>query len=121
MEYAILSACSTPDILTPDDSSSTATTDLSMDSSDFEETSKKLMSQSQKSPRELKLDGSPVLLEKSDLKSAPLYLFHDGSGLCDMYSQMEGTGRDTYGFSPPGFFQTENQSSTLIEMAALYS
>ncbi len=123
LENAILSACSTPTTQTPDDTSSTAITDLSMDISDFEKTSKTLIGQSRKSPgaQELKLDGSPVLLQKGNLTSASLYLFHDGSGLCSMYSQMHDLGRDLHGFSNPGFFEADNQPSTLIEMAAGYA
>lgn len=123
LENAILSACSTPTTQTPDDTSSTAATDLSVDISDFKKTSKKLIGQSRKSPgaQELKLDGSPVLLQKGNSTSASLYLFHDGSGLCSMYSHMHDIGRDMHGFSNPGFFEADNQPSTLIEMAAGYA
>ena len=102
LEDAILSACSTPTNQTPD-SSSTAITGSSMDISDFEITSKKLTGQSQKSPgsQELKMDGSRVLLQKGSSTRASLYLFHDGSGLCSMYSQMHDIGRDMHGFSKP--------------------
>ena len=125
LENAILSACSacsTPATQSLDETSSSAT-DLSMDVSEFEETSKKLIDQSRKSPRvqEPKLDGSPMSLEKGDPTRAPLYLFHDGSGLCSMYSQMHEIGHDTHGFSNPGFFEADNQPSTLIEMAAGYA
>lgn len=123
LENAILSACSTPTTQTPDETSSTATTDLSMDTSEFEETSKKLIDQSQKSPRvqEPKLDDSLISIEKGDPARTPLYLFHDGSGLCSMYSQMHEIGHDTHAFSNPGFSEAENQPSTLIEMAAGYA
>ena len=122
LENAILSACSTRTTQTSDDTSSTATTDLSMDNSDFEKTSKKLLDQSRKSPgaQELKSDGSPVILQKGNSASASLYLFHDCSVLCSMYSQMHDIGRDMYGFSNPSFFEADNQPSTLIEMATGY-
>ena len=122
-ENAILSACSTPTTQTPDDTSSSVTTDLSMDINESDKMSKKLMGQSRKSPgaQELRLYGSPVSLERGDSTVASLYLFHDGSGLCSMYSQMHDIGRDTHAFSNPGFFEADSQPSTLIEMAAGYA
>ena len=115
LENAILSACSTPTTLTPDDASSSETTDSSTDISSTD--------QSLNGPgaQALKMDGSPVSLQKGDSKSAPLYLFHDGSGLCSMYSQMHDMGRDTHGFSNPGFFEADNQPSSLVRMAARYA
>lgn len=124
LENAILSACTTPDTLTPDDTSSTATTDTtSTDISDFEKTPEKSTDQSSKVPeaQELKKNGTPVSLQKGDSTSAPLYLFHDGSGLCNMYSQMHNIGRNTHGFSNPGFFEADEQPSSLVRMAARYA
>lgn len=123
LENAILSACSTPTTQTPDDTSSTATTDTSTDISAIEETSKKLVDQSPKGSGapQSKMDGSPVSLQQGDSTSASLYLFHDGSGLCNMYSQMHDIGRHTHGFSNPGFFKADDQPSSLVDMAARYA
>lgn len=115
LENAILSACSTPTTLTPDDASSTGMTDSSTDLSS--------MDQSMEGPgaQALKMNGSPVSLQKGDSTSAPLYLFHDGSGLCNMYSQMHDMGRDTQGFSSLDFFEADDQPSSLVRMAARYA
>lgn len=123
LESAIQSACSTPPSQTPDDTSSTATTDTSSDISGLGKTEKELRGQSPKGPgaQELKMDGSPVSLEEGDSTSASLYLFHDGSGLCKMYSEMHDIGRDTHGFSNPGFFEADDQPSSLLHMAARYA
>ena len=63
----------------------------------------------------------PVVLQNQDSNITPLCLFHDGSGLCNMYSHLENMGRKTYGFFHPGFFDVRNQASTLVQMAAHYA
>lgn len=115
LENAILSACSTPTTLTPDDASSSEAADSFTEISSIDSSLKGPGAQA------LKMDGSPVPLQKGNSKSAPLYLFHDGSGLCNMYSQMHDMGRDTHGFSNPGFFEADNQPSSLVRMAARYA
>lgn len=38
-----------------------------------------------------------------------------------MYSEMHDIGRDTHGFSNPGFFEADDQHSNLVLMAARYA
>ena len=66
------------------------------------------------------MDCSPVPLQKGDSTSAPLYLIHDGSGICYMYSKLHDIGRDMFGFSNPGLVEVDQQPSTLTQMAARY-
>lgn len=123
LEDAILFACSTPTTQTPDGTSSTASADTSTDIGGFETMSKKPMDQSPKGPgaQVLKADDSPVSLQKGNSTSASLYLFHDGSGLGNMYSHLHDLGRDTHAFSNPGFFEADDQPSSLVHMAARYA
>lgn len=53
--------------------------------------------------------------------SSSLYMFHDGSGLCGMYSRLSSMDRDVYGIfslDPPPFANAGRQ--TLEELAATY-
>ena len=68
------------------------------------------------------MDCSPIPLRTGGSTSAAsLYLVHDGSGLCYMFSQLHDLGRDLYGFSNPGLFDADDQPSSLIQMAARYA
>jgi len=62
-----------------------------------------------------------VLLSKGKSKSTSLYLFHDGSGISNLYSQVKDPAYDLYGFNNPGFFDANDQPSTLVEMATTYA
>ena len=65
---------------------------------------------------------SPMVLHtKGRSETASLYLFHDGSGMSNMYSQVKDPMCDLYGFNNPGFFDNQNQPSTLVEMAKNYA
>lgn len=69
----------------------------------------------------LNKESLPVVLRKCELESMPLYLFHDGSGLCNIYSHLHDLGRNMYGFFNPGFIDERDQALTLVEMAARYA
>ncbi|KAL8823528.1 MAG: hypothetical protein Q9191_005774 [Dirinaria sp. TL-2023a] len=62
-----------------------------------------------------------LLLAKGKSETASLYLFHDGSGMSNMYSQVEDPACDLYGFNNPGFFDSQDQPSTLVDMAKNYA
>lgn len=69
------------------------------------------------------MDTSPSCLQKSDQNSklqAPLYLFHDGSGLCKVYARLGDLGRDVYGVPSIDFSQVDESIITLEELASRY-
>lgn len=49
-----------------------------------------------------------------------LYLFHDGSGLCNQYSRLLGLDRDVYGVSSIDFSAIDESITTLEELASRY-
>jgi len=51
----------------------------------------------------------------------PLYLFHDGSGFCNMYSRLDSMDRNLHGFSNPSAFTDRPAPDTLVQMAADYA
>ncbi|GME55931.1 hypothetical protein GTA08_BOTSDO13036 [Neofusicoccum parvum] len=71
----------------------------------------------------LGMDTFPMHLQKSPntgKKSAPLYMFHDGSGLCNVYSRLGELGRDIYGIFSLDFSQIDRSITTLEELASHY-
>ncbi|CAP61360.1 uncharacterized protein PODANS_4_40 [Podospora anserina S mat+] len=59
--------------------------------------------------------------QQSDSPKAPLYLFHDGSGLSSMYRHLDNLNRNIYGiYSIDGSHPAEKQAKTIQELAALY-
>lgn len=69
------------------------------------------------------MDTLPVALQKSgnpNEKRAPLYLFHDGSGLCNVYSRLGKLDRDVYGVFSIDFSSVDSSISTLEELASRY-
>ena len=69
----------------------------------------------------LEKESPMVLLMKGKSDKTSLYLFHDGSGRSNMYSQIKSPASDLYGFNNPGFFDSQAQPSTLAEMAKNYA
>lgn len=70
--------------------------------------------------RTLSMESLPVTLQSCKASKMALYLFHDGSGLCNMYSRLHDLGRNVYGFFNPHFFNANDGAKTLVEMAAHY-
>lgn len=69
------------------------------------------------------MDTFPMPLQKVDSstkKRAPLYLFHDGSGLCNVYSRLGDLGRDVYGIFSLDFSQIDRKLTTMEELASQY-
>lgn len=50
----------------------------------------------------------------------PLYLFHDGSGLCNQYSRLFGLDQDVYGVSSIDFSAIDESIISLVELASRY-
>lgn len=69
----------------------------------------------------LERESPMTLLMKGKSKSASLYLFHDGSGISNMYAQIKEPACDLYGFNSPGFWEEKKQPSSLVEMARTYA
>lgn len=69
----------------------------------------------------LKLKHQPMQLQHSSSKKAPLFLFHDGSGLSNVYGKIGNLDRDVFAFSNPEFFQPELAPKTLGALAARYA
>jgi iterative type I PKS product template protein len=63
----------------------------------------------------------PAALQSSNAGNPPLFLIHDGSGLCNKYSSILDLQRDVYGFFNPRFFSGEEWSGGLTEMANHYA
>ncbi|KAI5814556.1 beta-ketoacyl synthase [Pyronema omphalodes] len=63
----------------------------------------------------------PAVLQSSKTSNPPLFLMHDGSGLCNKYSGILDLQRDVYGFFNPRFFSGEEWSGGLTEMAIHYA
>lgn len=68
----------------------------------------------------LLMTSNPVSLHTRAGTSAPLFLIHDGSGLCTHYQRLTSCERSTWAFYNPRFFDTEQWASGLPEMAAAY-
>lgn len=62
-----------------------------------------------------------ALLTKGKSNRSSIYLFHDGSGISNMYSQVKKPTFDLYGFTNPGFFDANQQPLSLVEMARTYA
>ncbi len=133
LEDAILSKHGTPKSLSKTGSTHTIESNTSMDLHPEENTNKDAnytMDQGSKhlgartlaqTKKLLNCEDLPVVLQNKDLESTALCLFHDGSGLCNMYSHLEDVDRKTYGFFHPGFFDTQDQAPNLVKMAASYA
>ena len=64
---------------------------------------------------------SPIqTVAKGTSKSSRLYLFHDGSGISNMYSKLEISCCETYSFNNPGYFDKASQPLSLAAMAKGY-
>lgn len=133
LEDAILSKHGTPKTPSNSGSSHTIESNMSIDLHPEENTNKdanytidqgskhlgaRALAQTKKL---LNCEDLPVVLQNKDLEATALCLFHDGSGLCNMYSHLEEVGRKTYGFFHPGFFDTQDQAPSLVKMAAYYA
>ena len=69
----------------------------------------------------LKLDIQPFQLQSGRSENAPLYLFHDGSGLCNVYRKIGNLDRDVFAFSNPHFFHPEMAPKTLEALASRFA
>lgn len=70
--------------------------------------------------RLLRLDNQPIQLQSSYSERAPLFLFHDGSGLCSVYYQIGNLDREVFGFSNPDFFNADRAPKKLQDMASRF-
>ncbi|EOD44424.1 putative polyketide synthase protein [Neofusicoccum parvum UCRNP2] len=71
----------------------------------------------------LGMDTFPMHLQRSPntgKKGAPLYMFHDGSGLCNVYSRLGELGRDIYGIFSLDFSHIDRSITTLEDLASHY-
>lgn len=69
----------------------------------------------------LQMTSNPVALHaRAGSDAAPLFLIHDGSGLCTHYMRLAPCGRSTWGIYNPRFFTTQQWAGGLCEMAASY-
>lgn len=68
----------------------------------------------------LRLDITPLPLQRSDSQTLPLFLVHDGSGLINYYRGISPLGRNVWGFNNPKFITSEPWAS-VIEMASVYA
>ena len=64
---------------------------------------------------------NPIALHISASNATPLCLFHDGSGLVQMYAKLQGFDRSTYGFFDPHFLDSAPPFSSLVQMATQYA
>jgi len=58
-----------------------------------------------------------ALIQRGPDKAAPLYLIHDGSGVCSMYSAISSLGRTIFGIS----CDPDNKPRSVSDMAAAYA
>ena len=63
----------------------------------------------------------PLRLQTSESPNNPLFLIHDGSGLCDVYRRLQDLDRNVFGFYNPSFFNCESSPKNLVEMASSYA
>ncbi|KAI9672396.1 MAG: Type I Iterative PKS [Caeruleum heppii] len=63
----------------------------------------------------------PLSLQQSTSRATPLYLVHDGSGLCNMYSRLHSLNRAVHGFFNPGLLEAREAAPTLVDMATRYA
>lgn len=69
----------------------------------------------------LQMTSNPVALHtRAGSDAAPLFLIHDGSGLCTHYMRLAPCGRSAWGIYNPRFFTTQQWAGGLCEMAASY-
>ncbi|EKG13226.1 Beta-ketoacyl synthase [Macrophomina phaseolina MS6] len=71
----------------------------------------------------LGMDTFPVHLQKADgsgQKSVPIFLFHDGSGLCNVYSRLGKLDCDVYGIFSLDFSHIDRKITTLEALATRY-
>lgn len=64
--------------------------------------------------------GFPMILGKHTQNSPPLYMFHDGSGKCSMYSRLEIPGYNTFGIYSVDYDSTKPSIETMEELASMY-
>lgn len=69
----------------------------------------------------LQMTSNPVSLQTRAGSGSSLFLIHDGSGMCNYYQRLNSLERNTWGFYNPRFFDTEQWSGGLTEMAAAYA
>ncbi|KAL6711554.1 polyketide beta-ketoacyl-synthase [Coniothyrium glycines] len=60
------------------------------------------------------------VVDKIGAGTAPLYLFHDGSGLCKVYSRIAHLGREVWGVPSIDFLNVDRSITTLEELASRY-
>lgn len=68
----------------------------------------------------LQMTSNPVSLHTRAGASTPLFLIHDGSGLCTQYQRLTSCERSAWAFYNPRFFDAEQWAGGLPEMAAAY-
>jgi len=68
----------------------------------------------------LEIGTAPVLLQESDSDRAPIFLFHDGSGLVNYYSRLTHLGRAVWGINNP-HFTTSRPWNDVLSMAKSYA
>jgi iterative type I PKS product template protein len=69
----------------------------------------------------LQMTSNPVSLQTRAGSGAPLFLVHDGSGMCNYYQRLSPLERNTWGFYNPRFFEMEQWSGGLADMASAYA
>lgn len=69
----------------------------------------------------LQMTSNPVSLQTRAGANASLFLIHDGSGMCNYYQRLSSLERNTWGFYNPRFFESEQWTGGLTEMAAAYA
>ncbi|MCJ1432685.1 hypothetical protein MMC27_002042 [Xylographa pallens] len=63
----------------------------------------------------------PLPLQIFQSPNRPLFLVHDGSGLCDVYRRIQPLHRNLYGFYNPSLFTNVSGPKSLVEMASNYA
>ena len=71
--------------------------------------------------RALGMTNNPLTIQQLNVSDSPLFLVHDGSGLCNMYSKLRPMERAVYGFFNPGFFTSKEWAQEMSEMAGHYT
>ncbi|KAL9075828.1 MAG: hypothetical protein Q9157_003863 [Trypethelium eluteriae] len=78
----------------------------------------------QKVPRALKLSEQPEVIKSgtsANPNALPLFLVHDGSGVCMQYHRLQSLNRQAYALHDPKFIDTSDAWSSLRQMAENYA
>ena len=67
------------------------------------------------------LSRSLTLLQRGAEKRTPVYLIHDGSGLCSAYGRLISIGGNLYGVYSPAISHAKSSPQSLQDMAAEYA